>query len=139
MASKPTRISSYVQVRWLDAPGLYPGNIRSRHMAVKLHPLITSNYNDRLIWRSKFTCNWCCVRRPPLKQEGMEAVGNAEEEMRDYAAHGQDAILYLEDGKSNTIAPARDRTVQICRAKLMVSSKNYMKLHKQIDITGKQA
>ena len=123
MASKPTRISSLVKVRWLDPPSLYPGDIRSRHMVIELDPSITSNHDDRVIWRSKFSCNRCCERLPPEKQEQMEVIANPEEEVRAYAALRRRAMLVgSEDSKIDTTPPPRDRTAHVCRARLIVSS-----------------
>ncbi|CAD6594631.1 MAG: hypothetical protein ASARMPRED_001719, partial [Alectoria sarmentosa] len=34
--STSTRISTLVQVQWMDPPGLHPGDIRSRHMVVNI-------------------------------------------------------------------------------------------------------
>ena len=55
-------MSNHVKVRWIDTPGLFPGDIRARHMAVELPPALPSGSDDQVVWRSSFECNGSCQR-----------------------------------------------------------------------------
>ena len=62
VASNGVRVSKFVRVRWLDPPGLFPGDIRTRHMHVKTLRNTPKNMDEKVIWRSLYDCNGACQR-----------------------------------------------------------------------------
>ena len=116
--SSSTRISSALKVRWMDPPGLYPGDIRSRHMLVEVQEresIPVSQYH-KLVWRSIFRCNGSCQREIRPKQ--VKSLRTPTEEMVACAQRFREGI---ESDKVE--AEARDSYHHSCDAILLVSQK----------------
>ena len=83
LVSRGVRMSKLLSVRWVDPPGLYPGDIRARHMLVRVSQSVSRNQNSRILFRATFRCNRSCQRLS--KKRDADELEGPEEELRTYA------------------------------------------------------
>jgi hypothetical protein len=88
-----TTAHKLVQVEWLDGPGIFPSDIRSRHMRLHL-PQSHQIPEQQIVWRSRFICNGSCRMKANSRPAKVLKSSNAElqlvaETLRQVAAKGR--------------------------------------------------
>ena len=114
MTTLGTKVAPQIQVRWRDPPGLYPGDIRSRHVSIHLSPPVPNSQNGCMVWRSRYACNGACQRNP--RKRAVEEFDDAVEELKSFAQAAR-----LDRGAQETEEDDSIDSKHQCKAVLVVS------------------
>jgi hypothetical protein len=105
-----TRVATHVHIRWIDLPGLNPGDIRARSFRLDVTTPSMARKPDMVVWRSTYFCNGSCSLTPPDRQAHEATV---EEELKNRAEiirHQLESDELPESPPSRSTGPKNRRT-----------------------------
>ena len=114
--SSSTRVSTHLKIRWMDPPGLYPGDIRSRHMMLEVdkNDMIPAHHHQKLVWRSTYRCSGSCQRQSMPHQA--KTLKTSEEQLKDWTRAVRERNI------CTPTPPSKELSRHSCKAVLIVSA-----------------